>query len=179
MLKAVGRSTPPWLALQPSRELAVGVYLSRILAEQRLLEALARATLGTDWRYRAAKDVDDISKFWQGWSPGTDAIDWENSDAHRLVRDNTAGMGLVRVSVFGVEIKAEYLERFLGPKTDEWLLATRAKIIAEEPKITLRPLAAKIFPMMVKAVEAGENIELLKEATIPSYISRLLKRKSG
>ena len=80
---------------------------------------------------------------------------------------------------YGVEISEDYLEQFFAPKTDEWLLATRAKIIAEEPKITLRPLAAKIFPMMVKAVEAGENIELLQEATLPSYISRLLKRKSG
>lgn len=86
-------------------------------------------------------------------------------------------MGLVRVSVFGIEIQAEYLEQFLGPKTDEWLLATRAKIIAEEPKITLRPLAAKIFPMMVKAVEAGENIELLQEGTLPSRLSRLLSKK--
>ena len=187
MAKAGAQSTV-WLSLLKAHAFAVGVCISSSLAQKRLKEALVNGTAGVDWRCKHAENVTSLSDFWHhsdvvmdlpdssAWRPVVFSTPY---DPEEVIRPGecTGAIGVGRGTLYGVEISEDYLKRFFAPKTDEWLLATRAKIIAEEPKITLRPLAAKIFPMMVKAVEAGENIELLQEGTLPSRLSRLLSKK--
>ena len=166
------RKSTNWDSLFKARETALKKSGgSQTLASKRLIEALVAGANGPDWRFAHAENVTSVQDFWR--HPGL-FVNWEDNSAWR---PEVVDGFLLRGTLFGVEIQVGYLNRFLGPKTDAWLLATRKKIIAEEPKITLRPLAAKIFPMMVKAVEAGENIELLQEATLPKRLSRLLSGK--
>jgi hypothetical protein len=102
------------VSLHDAHKLAIEVYLSRELADERLIDLL-RKTGPKDWRYQQAKHGSPgqaITNFWRRGSPPV--VNWEDSSAYRFeVHDSEAA--IVRgVTLYGIAIAEHRLMRGLG-----------------------------------------------------------------